>query len=367
MGARSCRFRDQYRSTAQEACWKGAANLLAVWVAGIGWRGGQYEVAIVDELGRTMAGPSVFDGRRVGELVRVLLDQAARCGGTFGCVVDSTNGTLDGHLMAAGLAVYRADPWMLPDRPPHGSVPARVLAATDPAGLTRLRPETGSLGGREAEYCAAVAASADAERELARSGRWLVRGSGVRPEVALTFDDGPHPVFTPLVLDVLARYRIRATFFCVGLCAVAYPELVARIVGEGHTVGNHTWSHPYLPDLTRDEVLRQVDTTREVIDAVAGTAPVMVRPPYGSRTPDVLRWLAARDLTTVLFDVDARDWTTPGTVAIVATVTTSAAPGSIVLMHDAGGDRTQTVAALPRIVEALGGRGLRFVTVDQLG
>ena len=338
-----------------------------MWVAGIGWRGGEYEVVVVDEQGHAMVGPTVFGGRRVGELVRVLLDHAARRGGALCCVVDSTNGTLDGYLMAAGLAVYRADPWVLPDRPPHGSVPARVLAATDPARLTRLRPETGSLGGRDADYRAAVAACAAAEGELARSGQWLVRGSGTRPEVALTFDDGPHPVFTPLVLDILARYRIRATFFCVGLCAIAYPELVARIATEGHAIGNHTWSHPYLPDLTRDEVVRQVDATGQVLGAVAGTAPVMMRPPYGSRTPAVLRWLADRDLTMVLFDVDAQDWTTPGTDAIVAAVTSAAAPGSIVLMHDAGGDRTQTVAALPRIVEALLGRGLRFVTVDRIG
>jgi peptidoglycan/xylan/chitin deacetylase (PgdA/CDA1 family) len=342
-------------------------NLLGVWVAGIAWRGGQYEVVVVDGQGRGVAGPSVFDGRRVGELVRVLLDHAALGGGALGCVVDSTNGTLDGHLMAAGLTVYRADPWALPERPPHGSVPARVLAATDPAGLTRLRPETGSLGGRDAEYAAAVAACAVAEGELARSGQWLVRGSGTRPEVALTFDDGPHPVFTPRVLDILARYRIRATFFCVGLCAVAYPELVARIVEEGHHIGNHTWSHPYLPDLTRDELLRQIDTTGEVLGGIAGTVPVMMRPPYASRTPEVLRWLADRDLTMVLFDVDTRDWTTPGADAIVAAVTTAAAPGSIVLMHDAGGDRTQTVAALPRIVEGLLGRELRFVTVDRIG
>jgi peptidoglycan/xylan/chitin deacetylase (PgdA/CDA1 family) len=338
-----------------------------VWVAGLGWRDGQYEVAVVDDQGHAIGRASTFDGRRLGELVSFLLDFAARCGGAFGCVVDSTNGTLDGYLMAAGLAVYRVDPWVLPGRPPHGSVPARVLAATDPARLTRLRPETGSLGGREAEYSAAVAASADVEGELARSGRWLVRGGGTRPEVALTFDDGPHPVFTPLVLDILARYEIRATFFCVGLCAVAHPELIARIVSEGHTVGNHTWSHPYLPDLTRDEVRRQVHATGEVLGGVSGTAPVIVRPPYGARTPDVLRLLADRDLTTVLFDVDARDWTTPGADAIVATVTTTAAPGSIVLMHDAGGDRTQTVAALPRIVEGLGDRGLRFVTVDRIG
>src|SRR6266545_4589567 len=209
-------------------------------------------------------------------------------------------------------------------------------------------------------------AGAGSERELARAGRWLERGDGTRPEVALTFDDGPHPVFTPRLLDLLRDLGVPATFFCVGICAAAYPELVARTVQAGHLVGNHTWSHPYLPDLTRDEVLRQVDATGEVLRNATGAVPALVRPPYGSRTPEVLRWFAGQDLTTVLWDVDARDWAGPGTEAIVHTVTTSATAGSIVLMHDAGGDRTQTLAAVPRVVASLRKRGYRFVTVDRL-
>jgi peptidoglycan/xylan/chitin deacetylase (PgdA/CDA1 family) len=347
-------------------------------VAGIAWQGDTYEAVVVDDEGREVLPPTLFGGRRLSELIRELLGFAGRAGGPLHCVVDSTNGTLDGHLMAAGLTVYRADPWSrqptppvgsLPPRPPLGSVPARALADSaraDLAALTRLRPETGSLGGRDEDYARDVAASADAERELAGSGQWLVRGSGAQPQVALTFDDGPHPVFTPQVLDILRRHGARATFFCVGLCASAYPDLLARIVEEGHAIGNHTWSHPYLPDLTRDEVLRQVDATGEVIAKATGTAPVLVRPPYGSRTPDVLRWLAGRDLTTVLWDVDPSDWAAPGSEAIAAEVGRSTTAGSIVLMHDAGGDRTQTVAALPGIVESLLGRDLRLVPVDEL-
>jgi len=337
-----------------------------MWTAGIAWRGSEYEVLVVDADGRAVTGPDTFDGRRLGELVGVLLRHATRAPDGLACVVDSTNVTLDGHLMAAGLAVHRADPPGLPGRPAHGSVPAGALAGADPAMLTRLRPESGALGGRDAEYFAHVAASAGAERELARAGRWLERGDGTRPEVALTFDDGPHPVFTPRLLDLLRDLGVPATFFCVGICAAAYPELVARTVQAGHLVGNHTWSHPYLPDLTRDEVLRQVDATGEVLGNATGAVPALVRPPYGSRTPEVLRWFAGQDLTTVLWDVDARDWAGPGTEAIVHTVTTSATAGSIVLMHDAGGDRTQTLAAVPRVVASLRKRGYRFVTVDRL-
>jgi peptidoglycan/xylan/chitin deacetylase (PgdA/CDA1 family) len=284
-------------------------------------------------------------------------------------VVDSTSGAFAGYLMAAGLTVYRADPGSLPARLTHGSVPARALAdlgRTAPTALTRLRAEAGDLDGRAEDYAAHVAASAEVERELAGSGQWLVRGSAAEPDVALTFDDGPDPGFTPRVLDVLRRYGVRATFFCIGLHANAYPELVARIVDEGHGIGNHTWSHPYLPDLSREEVLRQVETTGAALARVTGTAPALVRPPYGARTPEVLRWLAGQDLTTVLWDVDPSDWAAPPAAAIAAEVTAATTAGSVVLMHDGGGDRTGTVAALPEILENLLGRGFRFVTVADL-
>jgi peptidoglycan/xylan/chitin deacetylase (PgdA/CDA1 family) len=340
-------------------------TLSAMWTAGIGWRGGDFEVAVVDRAGAQPVAPASFDGARVGALIDFLRDCAARAGGALDCVVDSTNGAVDGHLMAAGLRVHRADPWSLPDRPPHGSVPARVLAgvaaAAGPAALTRLAPGTGSIAGRDAEYAAHVAGSADAERELIRQGRYLTRGGGERPEVSLTFDDGPHPVYTPQILDILDRYGAAATFFCVGLHAAAHPGLLARIVEAGHGLGNHTWSHPYLPDLSRDEVLRQVEATGDVLARAAGAAPRLVRPPYGARTADVLRWLVEPGLTAVLWDVDARDWAMPGPDAIVANVTGGVTAGSVVLLHDAGGERTQTVAALPRILEALLERGFSFV------
>jgi len=333
-----------------------------MWIAGIGWRGEGYDVVVVDSDGHDVLPPAGYPGRRRDELCRALLD----LGGALSCVVDSTSGSLDGYLMAAGLTVYRADPRSLPPRPDHGSAPARVLAElgrTEPAALTRLRPETGSLAGRADEYAAHVASSATVEHALIASGQMVVRGAS---GVALTFDDGPDPEFTPRVLDVLRRYGVRATFFCVGMNASAYPELVARIVEEGHAVGNHTWSHPYLPDLSRDEVLRQVDATGAALAKVTGGAPTLVRPPYGSRTPDVLRWLASRELTTVLWDVDAGDWAAPPAAAITAQVTAATTAGSIVLMHDAGGDRGGTVAALPAIIEHLLGRGHRCVTLPDL-
>lgn len=338
-----------------------------MWTAGVAWRGGDFEVVVVDRTGAETVAPTTFDGGRLGALIELLQDCATRAGGALDCVVESTNGVLDGHLMAAGLRVHRADPWSLPDRPPHGSVPARALvrvARIDSAALTRLAPGTGGIAGRESEYAANAAGSAAIESELTRQGRYVAHGGSERPEVALTFDDGPHPVYTPQVLDILDRYGVTATFFCVGIYAAAHPDLLTRIVDSGHRLGNHTWSHPYLPDLSRDEVLRQVEATGDVLARATGTAPGLVRPPYGAHTADVLRWLVEPGLTVVLWDVDARDWASPGTDAIVANVTGGVTAGSVVLMHDAGGDRTETVAALPQILEALLERGFSLVPVD---
>jgi peptidoglycan/xylan/chitin deacetylase (PgdA/CDA1 family) len=232
--------------------------------------------------------------------------------------------------------------------------------------LTSLTLTTGTLAGRVEEFLAKIAESHTVEQRLITSGQVLECGPAGSREVALTFDDGPHPLFTPLVLEVLRRYGVPATFFCVGLNAHAYPELVAQTADAGHQVANHTWSHPYLPDLRRDELLRQVDATNEALAKVTGGSNTLVRPPYGARTPELLSWLAESGSTTVLWNVDANDWAAPGTDAVVDNVTSGVTGGSVVLMHDAGGDRSQTVEALPRIVEDLLARDYRLVTIDQL-
>jgi peptidoglycan-N-acetylglucosamine deacetylase len=338
-----------------------------MWWAGVAWRGGDYEVAVVDGAGSLSVPPTRFGGRQVPALIAHLRDAAARSGDDVAAVIDSSTGMIDGHLLAAGFPVYRADPPLLPQPPSLGSVPAPDLArcgAADPAALHRLTVRSGALAGRVDEYLDNVARSEPVERELAAAGRFLSRGAGTVPEIALTFDDGPHPVFTPQVLELLHRYGVTATFFCVGLNVAAYPELVARIAEAGHVVGNHTWSHPYLPDLPQDELLRQVDATDAALRD-AGTATRLVRPPYGARTPDALTWLAGHGYTTVLWDVDVGDWAVPGTDTVVAAATTATA-GSIVLMHDAGGDRTQTVQALPVILGRLLDRGYRLVSIDEL-
>jgi peptidoglycan/xylan/chitin deacetylase (PgdA/CDA1 family) len=337
----------------------------AMVYSGIAWNAGGYEVEIVDENGRAVTAPLRFAAARTDEMIAYLrgVDRLV-------AVVDSTNGVLDGRLMAAGLPVRRADPWLLPERPAFGSVPAGALAraaSRHPSLLAPLERGRGTQTGREDELDRWIAASAADDEALTAAGRCLSHGPRDRREVALTFDDGPLPPYTGQILDVLERYGAPATFFCVGMNAGPHAEELARMREQGHGLGNHTWSHPFLPELSRPQLAEQIDRTQEAIAAAGGgPAPTLMRPPYGSRTPTVLGWLAGLVRTTVLWDVAPDDWAMPGAEVIAQGVLHRARPGSIVLLHDGGGDRAQTVAALPPIIEGLLARGFRFVLVEDL-
>ncbi len=188
--------------------------------------------------------------------------------------------------------------------------------------------------------------------------------------VALTFDDGPDPRWTPKILDVLARHRVPATFFVIGAEVARHPELARRMTAEGHEIGAHTFTHPdlaQLPGWRRDLENTQVQLT---IAYATGRSTSLLRPPYSS-VPDALtdadyatvRAVGAQGYLTVLDDVDSEDWKRPGVDAIVRNATPEDGQGAIVLLHDAGGDRAQTVAALDRLIPVLQQRGYRFTTV----
>ncbi|MEU3830763.1 polysaccharide deacetylase family protein [Streptomyces sp. NPDC029080] len=335
--------------------------------AGIAWTGTGYRVEVLDGAGRRVTEPRGWGADRVAELIAWLRELGREH--PLAAVFDSTNGLLDGPMTAAGLEVYRADPWLLPPRPRFGSVPAHQLAEqarNTPGALARVTAEGGTLTGRADEYFDGVRRSEPIQAALTAAGRCFEHGRRDTPQIALTFDDGPDPVHTRQILRTLDRYGVRATFFCVGHHVAALPDEVRRIVAAGHEIGNHSWSHPFLPDLTPEELREQLDRTGDAVARVTGEAPVWFRPPYGALTPGVLATLEGHPTTMTLWDVDSRDWARPGPERIAATVLEAAGPGSVVLLHEGAGDRGQTVRALPSIIEGLLERGLEPVTVGEL-
>ncbi|HLJ99348.1 MAG TPA: polysaccharide deacetylase family protein [Streptosporangiaceae bacterium] len=333
--------------------------------AGISWSEHGFELVMIDEGGRQTTPPRTFPAGQIWGLVDHL-----RRTRQVRCVVDSTNGLIDGMLMEAGLPVYRADPGSLPPRPRFGSADARALAGAAVhrfTELTLLDPVKGTLTGRRSEQFRQIARSEQDAGPLRDAGRYVAYGDRSDParSIALTFDDGPNPPYTGMILDVLARYGVPATFFCVGMRAAAHPDELARIVASGHEVGNHTWSHPFLPDLSERELAEQVERT----DAAAGyPAARLFRPPYGTRTPMLMSWLTGRHdgHRLVLWDVDSADWQRPGPDAIAKGVLKQSRPGSIILMHDGGGDRSQTVDALPAIIDGLLADGYNLTLAGSL-
>ena len=192
-----------------------------------------------------------------------------------------------------------------------------------------------------------------------------VQLAGRRREVALTFDDGPGP-YTLAILRVLTRLHARATFFVIGRWARAYPELVAAEVRAGCEVGDHTETHPPLALLSAAAQAAEISQAGQAIHDAGAPYPVLFRPPYGSFDQTTLGILRQQRMLMVLWSADTKDYTRPGVRKIVYTAVSGARPGAIILMHDGGGDRTETTAALPRIITRLRQRGFRLVTVAQL-
>ncbi|TKK75641.1 polysaccharide deacetylase family protein [Kribbella jiaozuonensis] len=181
--------------------------------------------------------------------------------------------------------------------------------------------------------------------------------------VVLTFDDGPDIEYTPKVLDILAKYDAKATFFEVGQNVQKHPELTKRIHAAGHSVENHTWNHADLRKLSATAFRQQVMSTDQAIRAQIGSTPGCLRPPYGGVSATVRQRATALGKDLVVWTVDSRDWTKPGTAAIVQRVVKNVHSGSVILMHDGGGNRSQTVAALPTILKTLKAQGYGFRTL----
>jgi peptidoglycan-N-acetylglucosamine deacetylase len=199
------------------------------------------------------------------------------------------------------------------------------------------------------------------------------RATTARRVVALTFDDGPDPVVTPQVLDILAAHRARATFFVLGERAALHPDLVRRIHAEGHAVGTHTQHHRMRFHFgSADYVRREIEDAVDVVDGILSRRPSLFRPPHGVRSPCFARgWRATRGLTCVTWSARGLDARPTDADAVVARVENELAPGAIIALHDGTGlggsrDRSATLAALPRLLERCRERGLRCVNLEDL-
>jgi peptidoglycan/xylan/chitin deacetylase (PgdA/CDA1 family) len=181
----------------------------------------------------------------------------------------------------------------------------------------------------------------------------LLRVSGRGRTMVLTFDDGPDPRYTPGILDTLREYDVRAMFFVCGEMAVDNKDLLERMADEGHVVGNHTWSHPLLTQLRRARIRSEMERTSDVIQEAYGERPQWFRAPYGAWNRAAFQLGAELGMEPLAWTVDTLDWTTPGTGTIVERVENGAGPGVVVLSHDAGGDRSQSVDALRRYLPHL--------------
>jgi peptidoglycan-N-acetylglucosamine deacetylase len=199
------------------------------------------------------------------------------------------------------------------------------------------------------------------------------QGAGGEHQVAITFDDGPDPEWTPKVLDILKAAKVKAAFFLVGVNAERYPGLVRRIVDEGHEIGNHTYYHPNLALCWPEHIRLELNATQLLLETITGRATTLFRPPYAADTqPSQLSELTPLqiaqelDYLVVLENIDPQDWAKPGADIILRRIKQQRRDGNIILLHDGGGDRSQTVAALPRILDWLHTRGDTIVSLSTL-
>ena len=180
--------------------------------------------------------------------------------------------------------------------------------------------------------------------------------------IALTFDDGPGP-YTAHLLDILDQYGAKATFFLIGSKVSGQTSVVRSIQARGHQLGNHSWSHPELPKLSVDQIADEIDRTNEAIRQATGVKPSILRPPYGAVNGVVLEQLRLRNMSSILWSVDTRDWADRNSQIVCSRAVAGARPGSVILMHDI---HQTSVNAVPCILSSLKQQGYSFVTIQRL-
>jgi peptidoglycan/xylan/chitin deacetylase (PgdA/CDA1 family) len=246
---------------------------------------------------------------------------------------------------------------------PGGRSHRRATASTEVGFLGTIKRLAGD---GSHSFAAEQRADQDAAINRTLSYTPAVRMAGAQHrELALTFDDGPGP-YTLRLLSVLRRLHTPATFFEVGVGLQYFHAGTSAIVKLGYPIGDHTWSHPDMARLSRAQQQAELLQQARAIGRYGAPFPRMFRPPYGDWNATTLQLLHKDHMLMVLWSLDTDDWQLPGVHTIVARVLSGAEPGSIVLMHDAGGNRSETIAALPMVIRGLRRRGYKLVTVPQL-
>jgi peptidoglycan-N-acetylglucosamine deacetylase len=182
--------------------------------------------------------------------------------------------------------------------------------------------------------------------------------------IAMTFDDGPHPVNTPRLLNMLKQRNIKATFFMIGRSVDANPSVARRVAAEGHEIGNHSYTHTKLSSLSMAGIMSEIERTDSAIERAVGYKSRVMRPPYGALTQD--QRAAVKNQTghpTILWSVDPLDWKKPGASVVTSRILAGASNGGIILAHDL---HSSTVDAMPATLDGLIAKGYRFVTVSEL-
>ncbi|MGG1674921.1 polysaccharide deacetylase family protein [Neobacillus sp. NRS-1170] len=185
--------------------------------------------------------------------------------------------------------------------------------------------------------------------------------------IAITFDDGPNPIYTPQVLEIFSEAGGKATFFMIGKQMSKYPEMVKKVAEQGHEIGNHTFTHPKLSQLTQEKCSEEIERNESLIEELAGRKPVVFRPPYLDYNHETLSVLEQKSYPMIgALNLGAHDWEQPGVDHILAKTRDCVRNGSILLFHDGYGDRSQTIEAVRILVAELSSQGYQFVTVSSL-
>lgn len=216
--------------------------------------------------------------------------------------------------------------------------------------------------------CHKIHAMKSIRQEFESSGKVIWEVNTKEKIVALTFDDGPDPLFTPQILNTLAKYKAKATFFVIGEEAERYPEIIKREAKEGQEIANHSYNHDYKDDSDSNNLKNELNHTANIIKKLAGYKPTLFRPVGGYLNQKIINTTINNGYRIVLWSwhQDTRDWSKPGVDAITENVISDTRPGDIIILHDSGGDRSQTVKALDNILKILYREGYACVTVSEM-